>query len=64
MKDEYELELLPKIKVHLLFPISLLNLRGKEEALWEHANKVLIKVIGKFVKLPQLFHFFVVNDLH
>ena len=32
--------------------------------LWEHANKVLIKVIGKFVKLPQLFHFFVVNDLH
>ena len=31
---------------------------------WEHANKVLIKVIGKFVKLPQLFHFFVVNDLH
>ena len=33
-------------------------------SLWEHANKVLIKVIGKFVKLPQLFHFFVVNDLH
>ena len=32
--------------------------------LWEHANKVLIKVIGKFVKLPQLFHFFVVNGLH
>ena len=32
--------------------------------MWEHANKVLIKVIGKFVKLPQLFHFFVVNDLH
>ena len=33
-------------------------------SVWEHANKVLIKVIGKFVKLPQLFHFFVVNDLH
>ena len=32
--------------------------------MWEHAIKVLIKVIGKFVKLPQLFHFFVVNDLH
>ena len=35
MKDEYKLELLPKLKVHSLFHVSLLNPRGKEEALWQ-----------------------------
>ena len=40
------------------------TLTSEKGVMWEHANKVLIKVIGKFVKLPQLFHFFVVNDLH
>ena len=34
MKDEHKLELLPKLKVHSLFHVSLLNPRDKEEALW------------------------------
>ena len=41
MKDEYKLELLPKLKVHSLLPISLLNPRGKEEALWPNHKYVI-----------------------
>ena len=33
MKDEHKLELLPKLKVHSLFHVSLLKPRCKEEAL-------------------------------
>ena len=41
MKDEYKLELLPKLKVHSLFHVSLLNPRGKEEALWPNLKYVI-----------------------
>ena len=41
MKDEYKLELLPKLKVHSLFHVSLLNPRGKEEALWPNDKYVI-----------------------
>ena len=41
MKDEHKLELLPKLKVHSLFHDSLLNPRGKEEALWPNHKYVI-----------------------
>ena len=41
MKGEHKLELLPKIKVHLLFHISLLKPRGKEETLWPNHKYVI-----------------------
>ena len=41
MKDEHKLELLPKLKVHSLFHVSLLNPRGKEEALWPNHKYVI-----------------------
>ena len=41
MKDEHKLELLPKLKVHSLFHVSLLNPKGKEEALWPNHKYVI-----------------------
>ena len=57
MKDEYKLELLPKLKVHSIFHVSLLIPRGKKKALWPNHKYVIWpppNLVGDYLEHEEL----------